>query len=321
MALFDRGDLEQISLMIAIGDKYQSAKLLESLPENLRAQVIYLASQLSVQTPQSIQRLNHSLKIDVGSIFGLKQDVQKLASIVALVASPIAADLLRRLMLLDQDFSHHLAEKIFFFDDIIKMPDYALQICLFEFGRHGIGLSDIASALWGSDSKLKDKFLKNISKRRAQVIEDELSYFEDLSDEAVLEAKQKCAAFISEYAAKQGLVVPRPNGDTIIWTETAGRLPNDLQQVVDAKLEPIVAMKEADLAKFLLEVPHLTFVFCLLCARSEVKQKIFNCAPRSAQRQYEEMEPLTLRNGVYFQQVLDAFGALDEIHQSNFIKK
>lgn len=321
MALFDRGDLEQISLMIAIGDKYKSAKLLEALPESLRAQVIYLANQLSVQTPQSIQRLNQSLKIDVGSILGLKQDAEKLASMVALVSPPIAADLLKRLIVLDQELAHRLAENIFFFDDIIKMPDYALQICLFEIGRHGIGLSDIASALWGCDHEIKDKFLRNISKRRAQVIEDELSYFEDLPAEVVFEAKQKCAALISQYAAQQGLVIPRPNGDTIIWLETVGRLPNDLQQVVDKKLETIVAMKESDLAKFLLEIPHITLTLCLLCAKNEIKQKILHCAPRSGQRQYAETEPLALRNGVYFQQVLDAFCEMDEIYQSNFNKK
>jgi flagellar motor switch protein FliG len=69
----------------------------------------------------------------------------------------------------DPDLAQKIMDKMFVFDDVIKLDDKAIQMVLKE-----VASESLIVALKGAQPQLKEKFLANMSSRAAETLREDL---------------------------------------------------------------------------------------------------------------------------------------------------
>jgi len=100
---------------------------------------------------------------------------------------------------------------MFIFEDIIHLDDRSVQQVLRE-----VDQKDLALALKGSSEEVKNKVKKNMSKRAAELIEEELEFMGPVRLRDVEEAQQRIVGIIRRLEESGEIVISRGGGDELI---------------------------------------------------------------------------------------------------------
>ena len=76
--------------------------------------------------------------------------------------------------------------------------------------------SDLSIALKGSNEEVKNAILKNLSKRLASMIEEDMEFMGPVRMKDVEEAQQKIVAVIRKLEESAEIVISRGGGDEIV---------------------------------------------------------------------------------------------------------
>ena len=108
-----------------------------------------------------------------------------------------------------------LAEEIkrlmFVFEDIVMLDDRSLQMVLRE-----IDSKDLALALKATSPEVGEKIYKNMSKRAADMLREEIEYMGPVKIRDVEESQQKVVNVIRRLEESGEIVVARGKGDEMI---------------------------------------------------------------------------------------------------------
>ncbi|MBR3747740.1 MAG: flagellar motor switch protein FliG, partial [Selenomonadaceae bacterium] len=111
--------------------------------------------------------------------------------------------------------SPELAEEIkklmFVFEDIVMLDDRSLQLVLRD-----IDTKDLSLAMKATPQEVAEKIYKNMSKRAADMLREELEYMGPVKIRDVEEAQQKVVNRIRDLEEKGEIVVARGQGDEML---------------------------------------------------------------------------------------------------------
>jgi len=110
----------------------------------------------------------------------------------------------------DQDIADAIRREMFTFEDIIRLDNRTLQTIIMQ-----IDIRDIALALKGADEALKNKFIRNMSERMAEALEEELESLGPTRWSQINEAQRKICDLILQLE-EQGKVVLPGRGEVIV---------------------------------------------------------------------------------------------------------
>jgi len=91
------------------------------------------------------------------------------ADILNLLSGGIDQQVLARIRTFDPELADRIVEHMFTFEDLVELEDRALQTLLLE-----VPQSQLVIALKGASPRLRDKLLKNMAKRAAESVREEL---------------------------------------------------------------------------------------------------------------------------------------------------
>jgi flagellar motor switch protein FliG len=169
-----RNEHPQIVAAILVHLDYeQSAAVLKQLPDRQRNEVLLRVATMEGIQPMALKDLNEVLfnvlaggdKVRKASLGGIKAT----AEIVNLLGSNIEAVVLESIRAHDPDLAQKITDKMFVFDDIIKLDDKAIQLVLKE-----VSSEALIPALKGASGELKEKILANMSSRAADTLREDL---------------------------------------------------------------------------------------------------------------------------------------------------
>jgi flagellar motor switch protein FliG len=169
-----RNEHPQIVAAILVHLDYeQSAAVLKQLPDRQRNEVLLRVATMEGIQPMALKDLNEVLfnvlaggdKVRKASLGGVKAT----AEIVNLLGSNIEAIVLESIRAHDPDLAQKITDKMFVFDDIIKLDDKAIQLVLKE-----VSSEALIPALKGASVELKEKILANMSTRAADTLREDL---------------------------------------------------------------------------------------------------------------------------------------------------
>ena len=95
--------------------------------------------------------------------------VKVAANIVNLVDSTIANDLLEQIKETDEDMGNKIQDLMFVFDNLVDVDDRGIQALMRE-----VSTDLLVVALKGADNAVQEKIFKNMSKRAAELLRDDL---------------------------------------------------------------------------------------------------------------------------------------------------
>ena len=169
-----RNEHPQIIAAIMVHLEYdQAAAVLMQLPERLRSEVVLRVATLEGIQPSALKDLNEVLyrvlaggdKIRKTSLGGVKTA----AEMINLLGSNADVAVLDTIRNYDADLAQKIMDKMFVFDDLVKLDDRSLQLVLRE-----VASETLIVALKGGSMEVRDKILANMSMRAAAALREDL---------------------------------------------------------------------------------------------------------------------------------------------------
>jgi flagellar motor switch protein FliG len=150
-----------------------SGQVLQLLPEKIRSEVLLRIALLDKVDPEIVKEISDALEEELKSVGGALGKKMGGPVKAAEILSHAGRELEDKLLTEIEDENAALAEEIrkylFTFEDFLKVDDFAIQTILRE-----ISTDDLKLALKGAPPELKEKFFRNMSKRAADLIKEEL---------------------------------------------------------------------------------------------------------------------------------------------------
>ena len=169
-----RGEHPQIVAAILVHLEYeQSAAVLMQLPERFRSEVMLRVATLEGIQPTALKDLNDVLfkvlaggdKVRKASLGGVKTAAEMLNQMGG-NADVAVLDSIRNY---DPELAQKIMDKMFVFDDLVKLDDRSLQLVLRE-----VVTETLIVALKGGSMEVRDKILANMSMRAAESLREDL---------------------------------------------------------------------------------------------------------------------------------------------------
>ena len=201
-----RNEHPQIVAAILVHLDYdQSADILKYLTERQRNEVMLRIATMEGIQPTALKDLNEVLfkvlaggdKIRKASLGGIKTA----AEMINLMGTVIEGTVLESIRGHDPELAQKIMDKMFVFDDVMKLDDKAIQMLLKE-----VASESLIVALKGAQPELKEKFLSNMSSRAAETLREDLESRGPMRLSEV-EAQQKEILKIVRRLADEGQIV------------------------------------------------------------------------------------------------------------------
>ena len=164
-----------ISIILSYLEPDQSAAVLQSLPENMRTDVLLRVATLDGIQPAALYELDEMLEkqfsgsssdsIKSSGVGGLKTA----ANMLNFMDSSFEAPLMESVKQIDEEIGDQIQDLMFVFDNLIDVDDRGIQSLLRE-----VSSENLIVALKGADEAVKDKILNNMSKRAGEMLRDDL---------------------------------------------------------------------------------------------------------------------------------------------------
>lgn len=168
---FEHPQIQAIVLSYLESD--QAAEVLGVLDEKVRLDVIMRVASLETIQPQALQELNDILEKQFSGNASTKTSkiggVKCAADIMNFIDTNIEADLMDSIKEIDADLGVEIEDLMFVFDNLKDVDDKGIQTLLRE-----VSSDVLIIALKGADTELQEKIFKNMSKRAAELLRDDL---------------------------------------------------------------------------------------------------------------------------------------------------
>ena len=192
-------------------DAEQSSAILMHMTERQRSEVMLRIATLEGIQPTALKDLNEVLfkvlaggdKVRKSSLGGIKAA----AEIINLLGSGMDAAVLESIRGYDMDLAQKIMDKMFVFDDIVKLDNRAIQTVLRE-----VASETLVVALKGAQPEVRDKILSNMSSRAAEALREDLESRGPMRLSEV-EAQQKEILKTVRRLADEGQIALASGGD------------------------------------------------------------------------------------------------------------
>jgi flagellar motor switch protein FliG len=196
---------QTIALILAHMDPTSAAETLSYFPDELRAEVLIRMSNLGDISPQIIKKVSAILETKLESLTGYKVEiggVRFVAEIFNRLGQKAAKETLKYIEQINAELAENIKEKMFTFEDIIKLDNNAIREILKEADKQTLMI-----ALKGAPEELKQKFLSNMSQRAASAFEEEMQFLGPVKVKEVEAAQRKIVEIVQKLAEEGKIAV------------------------------------------------------------------------------------------------------------------
>ncbi|WP_022856020.1 flagellar motor switch protein FliG [Thermodesulfobacterium thermophilum] len=180
---------QTVAIILVHLDSELSGQVLQFLPDKLRAEVLLRIALLNKVDPEIVKEISDALESELQSVGGaLGKKIggpEKAAEVLSHAGRELEDEILSEI----EDENPALAEEIrkylFTFEDFLNVDDFAIQTLLRE-----ISTDDLKLALKGASPEIREKFFRNMSKRAADLMKEELEMMGPVRISEVEKAQQ-----------------------------------------------------------------------------------------------------------------------------------
>jgi len=189
----------------------QASNLLAELPEENRIEITYRLATLEEITPELIEDVEAVLRDQIGAEItegdAKKGGAESTADLLNAIGQTDQKIILDGLKNIDEELCDDISSFLFMFDDIISLPDNAIQAI--------IGATDnklLATALKGAKDNMRELFYKNLSKKAGGMLRDEIDVLPPMPMKDIEKAQSEVLQIVFDLESKGDLSISR-SGD------------------------------------------------------------------------------------------------------------
>ncbi len=206
---------QTIAMILSYLSSGQSAMVLGALPPEKQADVAKRIAMMDRTSPDVIKEVERVLERRLASL--VNQDytvvggVDAIVNILNTVDRATEKHIMESLEIDEPELADEIRKKMFVFEDILLLDDRAIQRVLRD-----VDNNDLAIALKGSNEEVQGAIFKNLSKRLASMIKEDMDFMGPVRMKDVEEAQQKIVGVIRRLEDAGEIVISRGGGDEII---------------------------------------------------------------------------------------------------------
>ena len=161
------------AIVVAYLDPDQAGEVLGHFDQKARLDIILRVSSLNTVQPAALKELNQILEKQFSGNSNSARTslggVKRAADIMNFLDSSMEAQLMDSIRDIDEDLSGQIEDLMFVFNNLADVDDRGIQALLRE-----VSSDVLVLALKGSDENVQEKIFKNMSKRAAELLRDDL---------------------------------------------------------------------------------------------------------------------------------------------------
>lgn len=199
---------QTIALVLAYLEPMKASQILGSLPEEKQSDVARRIATMDRTSPDVIREVERVLEKKLSSLssedYTAAGGVQAIVDILNIVDRTTEKNIMESLDEEDPDLAEEIKKRMFVFEDIVLLEDRAIQKVL-----RNVDNQELAKALKGVDTEVQDKIFRNMSKRAAALLKEDMSYLGPTRRKDVEEAQQKIVSIIRKLEEEGEIVIAR----------------------------------------------------------------------------------------------------------------
>jgi flagellar motor switch protein FliG len=206
---------QTIAFILSYLDSAQAAMVISELPQDIQSDIARRIAVMDRTSPQILKGVENVMRERLSTIF--QQDFTAAGGIPTVVEILNQVDrgteklILEELEKEDAQLAEMIRQQMFIFEDIVNLDNSSIQRVLRELEN-----DDIALALKGASDEVKSRIMKNISKRAAEILKENMDYMGPVRLRDVEEAQQKVVMVIRRLDESGEIIISRGGDDVII---------------------------------------------------------------------------------------------------------
>ena len=206
---------QTIAMLLSYLPANQASMVLGALPAEKQADVARRIAQMDRTSPDVIKEVERVLERKLASL--VNQDYTIVGGIDAIVSILNSVDrttekhIMESLEIEEPELADEIRKKMFVFEDILLLDDRAIQRVLRE-----VDNADLELALKSSTEEVQNVIFRNLSKRLAAMIKEDMDFMGPVRMKDVEEAQQKIVAIIRKLEDSAEIVISRGGGEDIV---------------------------------------------------------------------------------------------------------
>ena len=161
------------TIVLSYLEPEHSAEILSQFPEKVRLDLTMRIANLEEVQPAALQELNEIMEKQFAGQAGAQAakmgGLKAAADIMNYLDTNVEGQLMDSIREHDEEMAQQIQDLMFVFENLLEVDDRAIQAILRE-----VQQDVLMKALKGADDNLKEKILKNMSKRAAEMLADDL---------------------------------------------------------------------------------------------------------------------------------------------------
>ena len=189
--------------------------VLSHFDHKVRLDIILRVSSLNTVQPAALKELNQILEKQFSGSANTTRaslgGVKRAADIMNFLDSSVEGQLMDSIREVDEDLSSQIEDLMFVFDNLADVDDRGIQALLRE-----VSSDVLVLALKGADDGIKEKVFKNMSKRAAELLRDDLEAKGPVRVSEVETAQKEILTIARRMAESGEIVLGGAGGEAMI---------------------------------------------------------------------------------------------------------
>ena len=206
---------QTIALVMAYLSPDQAGIVMSGLSVDAQADVAKRIALMDRTSPDVIREVERVLEKKISSLstqdFTIAGGVPSVVEILNRVDRSTERAIIESLEVDSPELAEEIKQLMFVFEDIILLDDRSLQLVLRE-----VDTKDLSLAMKATSDEVAEKIYKNMSKRAADILKEEISYMGPVKIRDVEEAQTKVVNKIRDMEDKGQIVIVRGGGEGML---------------------------------------------------------------------------------------------------------
>ena len=203
------------TIVLSYLEPEQSAEIIAQFPEKVRLDLMMRIANLEEVQPAALQELNEIMEKQFAGQAGAQAakmgGLKSAAEIMNYLDTNIEGQLMDAIREQDEEMSQQISDLMFVFDNLADVDDRAMQAILREVQQDAL-----LKAIKGASEGLREKITKNMSKRAAEMLLDDLEAMGPVRVSDVETAQKEVLAVARRLADAGEIVLGGGGGDDFL---------------------------------------------------------------------------------------------------------
>ena len=206
---------QTIAMILSYLTSAQAALVIGALPPEKQADVAKRIAMMDRTSPDVIKEVERVLEKKLYSLvnqdYTIVGGVDAIVNILNTVDRTTEKHIMESLEIEEPELADEIRKKMFVFEDILLLDDRAIQRVLRD-----VDNADLGVALKAANEEVQNVIFKNLSKRLAAMIKEDMEFMGPVRMKDVEEAQQKVVSVIRKLEDSGEIVISRGGGDEIV---------------------------------------------------------------------------------------------------------